>query len=470
MQLRLWQQLCVKQALSVYQSQSHFMCLATPGAGKTVMAAELAARLIDLGKIDFILCFSPSSEVNESIKSTFSQRLNKRFDGLMGAIGSVYTYQFMPSLTEAFWQLLKTHKVLVIMDEVHHLKGNTLNNTNAWGEEVLLNIQYRATYTLALSGTPWRSDAAPIVLSRFTEPDNTIHCDFSYGLKQAITDKVCRQPNIVLIDNNKIKLESEQDSETFSSIAALLLDSKFNYQALINHQQIMLYMLRQGVKKLAQIRQENPKAGGLIVASSIKHAKRLHQIIVSELKQTACIVTSNLKHPSRIIDVFRQNNTEWIVSVGMISEGTDIPRLQVCCHLSRIKTEMHYRQVLGRVLRVDSDNTQQAWLFTLAERKLTEFAHRIDQDLPEGSVIIKQTEQQELTLEWPLSQPNSAVQTDNDNELNLSLSDFSLPDNLPHNEASLESDINEENRYNLALLGVYKEKIVNMFDAHLPSN
>ena len=32
----------------------------------------------------------------------------------------------------------------------------------------------------------------------------------------------------------------------------------------------------------------------------------------------------------------------------MISEGTDIPRLQLCCYLSRIRTELHYRQVLGR--------------------------------------------------------------------------------------------------------------------------
>ena len=35
----------------------------------------------------------------------------------------------------------------------------------------------------------------------------------------------------------------------------------------------------------------------------------------------------------------------------MISEGTDIPRLRVCCHLSRIRTELRYRQVLGRILR-----------------------------------------------------------------------------------------------------------------------
>lgn len=466
MKLRQWQSQCVDAALARYQTQSHFMCLATPGAGKTIMAAELAARLIAMGKIDFVLCFSPSSEVNDSIRSTFSKRLNKRFDGLMGAMGSVYTYQFMPSLTEAFWQLLRTHKVFVIMDEVHHLKGSLLTNANAWGEEVLLNIQYNAAYTLALSGTPWRSDKAPIVLSRFTEPDNTIHCDFSYGLKQAIEDNVCRQPNIALIDNDKIRLDVDLESETFSSIAELLKGSGFSYKALINNQQVMHYMLSQGIKKLEQIRQENPLAGGLIVASSIKHAKQLYQILIADFKQTACIVTSKLKHPSHTIEAFRQNDTQWIVSVGMISEGTDIPRLQVCCHLSRIKTEMHYRQVLGRILRVTSAEVQQAWLFTLAEASLTEFAYRIDQDLPENSVIVEQTESQELNL--ALSNNSRSTELNNDNSTNLQISGLSLstkPSIQPH-----LSDIEQENHYNLALLGGYKEQIVRMFDTHLLSS
>lgn len=462
MKLRQWQCACVDEALRRYQTQSHFMCLATPGAGKTIMAAELAARLIAMGKIDFVLCFSPSSEVNDSIRSTFSKRLNKRFDGLMGAIGSVYTYQFMPSLTEAFWQLLRTHKVFVIMDEVHHLKGNLLSNANAWGEEVLLNIQYHAAYTLALSGTPWRSDKAPIVLSRFTEPDNTIHCDFSYGLQKAIEDNVCRKPNIVLIDNDKIKLETSQSTEVFSSIKELILDSKFNYQNLIIHEQIMHYMLSQGVKKLADIRVSNRDAGGLVVASSIKHAKRLHQMLVTDFKQTASIVTSRTRNPSSIIDDFRKNYSQWIVNVGMISEGTDIPRLQVCCHLSRIKTEMHYRQVLGRILRVTSDETQQAWLFTLAEASLTEFAYRIDQDLPNHSVVISLTEQQELDLGAEQDRKNVPSHPMVIRPEKLTLEGLPIASKVSTNIA----DINEENLYNLALIGGYKEQIVRMFDTH----
>ncbi|ABX50546.1 conserved hypothetical protein [Shewanella baltica OS195] len=139
-----------------------------------------------------------------------------------------------------------------------------------------------------------------------------------------------------------------------------------------------------------------------------------------------------------------------------------MPRLQVCCHLSRIKTEMHYRQVLGRILRVTSDKAQQAWLFTLAEASLTEFAYRIDQDLPENSVIFEKDEQQILDLK--ASQYEGKIEDNQDLNTDLCLLNLSASEKT--SIAKPPSDIEEENLYNLALLGGYKEQIVRMFDFH----
>lgn len=76
----------------------------------------------------------------------------------------------------------------------------------------------------------------------------------------------------------------------------------------------------------------------------------------------------------------------------MISEGTDIPRLQVCCYLSRIRTELYYRQVLGRVLRRMGEPDDQAWLFMLAEPTLQRFAERIADDLPDDLAVLSQVQ------------------------------------------------------------------------------
>lgn len=79
-----------------------------------------------------------------------------------------------------------------------------------------------------------------------------------------------------------------------------------------------------------------------------------------------------------VLILYRQNSTQWIVSIGMISEGTDIPRLQVCCHMSSVKKELYFRQVVGRILRVNKAPRQEAWLFTFAEQSLVEFSERIE--------------------------------------------------------------------------------------------
>jgi superfamily II DNA or RNA helicase len=103
--------------------------------------------------------------------------------------------------------------------------------------------------------------------------------------------------------------------------------------------------------KLNCLRLVNHDAGGLIVASSISHAWQILSVLNKVSGEDAYVVTSDEYNPNRTIEKFRNNFTKWIISVGMISEGTNIPRLQICCYLTNIKTEMYFRQVLGRILR-----------------------------------------------------------------------------------------------------------------------
>ncbi|OED54673.1 diguanylate cyclase [Aliivibrio fischeri] len=392
--LRQWQSEAVTLALKQYtEGQKHFLVLATPGAGKTIMAAEVAYRLKQKDKIDFILCFSPSLIVAEGIRTTFTKRFNAQFNGGLSAVGSSYTYQNMLYLQDEFWSLLEQYNVLVILDEIHHCSGVDTLNSNAWGEKVLTKIQSKATYTLALTGTPWRSDFMPITLSKYINSDNQIWCDYTYGLAEAVRDRVCRHPHLVLIDSDFRVDGNGEGRKAFSGIADLLKVSSTNYESVITHPDIIKYLLKLGCNKLQKIRKDNPKAAGLVVASSVEHAKYIFNILKVEFGQTATIVTYKHDYPLKEIDKFRNGNQQWIVSVGMISEGTDIPRLQVCCHLSTVKTELYFRQVLGRILRFTNDKNQNAWLFTVAEPTLMEYAKRISQDIPEHSVIIKEDEQ-----------------------------------------------------------------------------
>ncbi|WP_420553785.1 hypothetical protein [Neptuniibacter marinus] len=54
-----------------------------------------------------------------------------------------------------------------------------------------------------------------------------------------------------------------------------------------------------------------------------------------------------------------------------------------------MRTELYFRQVLGRILRVDGGANKESWLYTFAESKLVEFANRLDRELPDQQTVVK---------------------------------------------------------------------------------
>ena len=390
MKLRQWQAECINLALTQYQNGSnHFLALATPGAGKTLMASELADHLLKKDMVDLIICFSPSSIVSQDFSESLQLKTQERFDGLIGARGRSLTYQNLQYLDVNFWQLFERYRVFVIFDEIHHCAGSNIDNANAWGEQIILNIQDKAKFTLALTGTPWRSDAAPIVLSNYMHPSNKISCDYVYGLSEAITDDVCRVPQIIAIDNNNISVVDDVETKTFNSFKSLLMESVVPYQEIIENEAVIKYVISSAQKKLNSIRTKNTDAAGLIVASSVEHARQISTLMKTCFNEDAIVVTYKESDPTGIIYQFRHAQTKWIISVGMISEGTNIPRLQVCCHLTNIKTEMHFRQILGRILRMTDSKNQEAIMYMPAEPKLLEYAYRVKQDVPFEADVVK---------------------------------------------------------------------------------
>ncbi|MBL0709504.1 MAG: DEAD/DEAH box helicase family protein [Colwellia sp.] len=431
MKLREWQANCIDLALAQYQNgHNHFLALATPGAGKTMMATELADQLLKSGMIDLIICFSPSSIVAHDFIESLQLKIKERFDGLMGARGRSITYQNLQYLDANFWELFQEYRVFVIFDEIHHCAGSNIDNANAWGEQIILNIQNKAKFTLALTGTPWRSDAAPIVLSNYMHPSNKISCDYIYGLAEAIKDDVCRVPQIIAIDNNNISVIDDEETKTFNSFKCLLAQSIIPYQEIIENECVIKYVISSAIKKLASIRSTNFNAAGLIVASSVAHARSISMLMKSCFNESSVVVTYKENEPTRIIQQFRHAKTQWIISVGMISEGTNIPRLQVCCHLTNIKTEMHFRQILGRILRMTGSKNQEAIMYMPAEPKLLEYAYRVKQDVPfEADVVkfenMKDNLENDVDVDGKVSDPVTFDNTNaNTPEIELQLTGF----------------------------------------------
>ena len=459
-QLRAWQVECIEGALAAFQSQSHFLCHATPGAGKTVMVASVANALFQQDKIDFVLCFSPSRAIAVGVASTFSHILGRSFNGQIGAAGGSYTYQSMDTLPEDLWQVLHEHRVLVVLDEIHHCSGIVWENSpvgNSWGRTILDRVQGKARYTMALSGTPWRTDDSPIVLSQYTKSTGQISCDYEYGLQKAVPDGVCRAPKIVLTDNREISLSSADFGlKMFASISDSLKNEHITYPDFLFRDAVIDQVLSEASARLTSIRQHTPLAGGLVVAASVAHAEQIARRLAMA-GEHPIIVTYQTPEAQRIISNFKTSSDRWIVSVGMISEGTDIPRLQVCCHLSRIRTELHFRQVLGRILRrqpTDPADTS-AWLYVLSEPNLAEFARRIGEDLP-GEKVVSFVQDSE-TRGTPESKATKFYQDDNF-AINLDMGEQTSVE-----DPGLSSETPDEEEIDLRISNQYWNEVLALF-------
>ena len=385
MRLRNWQADCKTKAVSHFRDgNSNFFLVSPPGTGKSVTVAEIAASLYEEDLVDLILCLSPSTEIRDGLYRTFNHRMPESFHKGFGSVGESITYQRLLSLNDSFLASARNKRILVICDEIHHCSGGGDSVANAWGSKMLNQILELATYTLCLSGTPWRTDQLPIALARYSQDELVVN--YQYSLLQAVSERVCRQPVICLIDNDDCRV----DERNYGSINDALIKTDLMYRQVLENEPAIQHLLQLSISKLHEIRAHTPDAAGLVVAHSIEHAHRIKRILEQTFNQTVQLVSYREKNPQEIIEQFRHGKAQWIVSIGMISEGTDIPRLHVCCHITTIRTELYFRQVLGRVLRVRAaDNSSEGFLFTFAEPQLKSFACRVQNELPLLDVLRK---------------------------------------------------------------------------------
>lgn len=69
------------------------------------------------------------------------------------------------------------------------------------------------------------------------------------------------------------------------------------------------------------------RSGGLVITQSKAAAKAAYHFIIQTLRRPRSSSTLTLlRHED--IRRFRQNDVEWLVSVDMLTEGVDVPRLR----------------------------------------------------------------------------------------------------------------------------------------------
>jgi superfamily II DNA or RNA helicase len=370
--LRDWQ----SRAIEAYDAAgaADFLLVATPGAGKTYTAMAKARRLLDAGVVVRVVVVCPTSELRSHwgrSAAAFGIQLDYAWGGdcdeARDYSGLVTTYQQV--LGCAF--LLRrqcSRPTLVIFDEIHHA-----SESKAWGE-ALLTAFSPAVRRLAISGTPFREDGKRIPFVRYE--NNRSVAGFSYGYPDALGEGVVRP---VAFPSYEGRMEWVASGGT---VVARFEDDLGNEESSRRLRTALLSngwvgsVLSDADQKLSSIREEHRNAGGLVLAMDMNHAKQISSMLPGSL-----VVVSEDPDAETKLKSFRAGDQRWLVSVRMVSEGVDIPRLRVLVYATNYLTEMFFRQAMGRIVRwTDGIEEQTAYFFIPKEPTLVEYAQRIMQE------------------------------------------------------------------------------------------
>ena len=116
-------------------------------------------------------------------------------------------------------------------------------------------------------------------------------------------------------------------------------------------------------------------------------------------------MTSETAGASERIARFAAGSGRWLVSVLMVSEGVDVPRLRVGVYATTARTELFFRQVVGRfVRRTPTPKEQMSHLFLASDPRLKQLATRIEEERnhaleqqAEGEAVAEQRERAEAS-------------------------------------------------------------------------
>ncbi|WBU38564.1 DEAD/DEAH box helicase [Homoserinibacter sp. YIM 151385] len=354
--LRAWQE----EAIEAYfrEQPRDFLVSATPGAGKTTFALRLASILLQNDIVDRVTVVAPTEHLKVQWADAAHRagiRLDPRFTNRHGQEarhyqGVVVTYAQVAVRASVHRRLTESARSLVILDEVHH-GGDALS----WGDAVREAFE-PAVRRLSLSGTPFRSDTAPIPFVRYERDRRGIRlsqADYSYGYGHALKDGVVR-PVMFLSYAGSMRWRTRQGEEMEATLGqgdTKDVTSQAWRAALDPEGEWVSAVLRAADRRLSEVRQSIPDAGGLVIATDQTVARAYADILAQITGRRPVVVLSDEAEASARIDAFSTSDERWMVAVRMVSEGVDVPRLCVGVYATSASTPLFFAQAIGRFVR-----------------------------------------------------------------------------------------------------------------------
>ena len=355
--LRGWQ----KDAYHEYfrTPRRDFLLVATPGAGKTSYALTVAAELLARREVAALTIVTPTEHLKHQwaqAAARFGIAIDPAYRNAQGRAGADFagvavTYAQVAAHPALHRQRTQNRRTLVVFDEIHHA-GDALS----WGDAVKDAFD-PARRRLALTGTPFRSDANPIPFVTYTaEPGGGQRSasDYVYGYGPALEDAVVR-PVIFLAYSGEMRWRTRAGDEITATLGTPMTKDQIAQAwrtALDPAGEWVSRVLEAADKRLTEVRRGMPDAAGLVIAGDHEDARAYAALLRGLTGKRPVVVLSDDKAASKKISSFAVSDERWMVAVRMVSEGVDIPRLAVGVYATSVSTALFFAQAVGRFVRV----------------------------------------------------------------------------------------------------------------------
>ena len=335
-----------------------FLLVATPGAGKTTYALTVAAELLARREIATLTVVTPTEHLKHQwaqAASRFGIAIDSAYSNAQGRAGADFngvavTYAQVAAHPALHRQRTENRRTLVVFDEIHHA-GDALS----WGDAVKEAFD-PARRRLALTGTPFRSDANPIpFVTYLNEPDGGKRSasDYVYGYGPALEDGVVR-PVIFLAYSGEMRWRTRAGDEITATLGTPMTKDQIAQAwrtALDPAGEWVSRVLEAADKRLTEVRRGMPDAAGLVIAGDHADARAYAALLRGLTGKRPVVVLSDDPAASKKIAAFAASDERWMVAVRMVSEGVDIPRLAVGVYATSVSTALYFAQAVGRFVR-----------------------------------------------------------------------------------------------------------------------
>ncbi len=408
--LREWQQVAAAAVFS--HASDAFLASATPAAGKTTFGLHVAHRMLTEGRVARVAVVAPTTHIARQWAADAARygldlepnRPNAAGPEPRDRHGVAVTYQTVAAGPAVHRRRCAEAPTLLIADEPHHMGEHA-----AWGRSTVEAFA-RARFRLLLSGTPFRTDDTPIPWVTY-DADGFSEPDYAYGYTDALLDHVCRPVTFHLNDGDMEWMSDGRRRAADFTVGLPAAEAARRLRTALDPDgDWIAHVLRDAVLRLERIRAgAHPDAGGLVVAADKEHADALAERLAHVAGEPPEVVTSDAPDASARIARFAGGAGTWLVSVLMVSEGVDIPRLRVGVYATSARTELFFRQVVGRFTRrTPAPREQMSHVFLPADPALKRLAAQVEEERRHALALAVEGEPAAEPVERVRSEPGDA--------------------------------------------------------------